>query len=45
MSGVNLKVYEPVDPEDAIEVLIAAAMDSRYAGIQISRQTAGLYLI
>ena len=37
--------YVSVDQEDPIDVLVGAQMTSKFAGVSISRQTPGLYLI
>ena len=39
------QVYIAVDQEDPIDVLVAAQLTSKFAGVSISRQTPGLYLI
>ena len=42
----DVPAYTTVDAEDPIDVLVGASMaTSRFAGISISRQTPGLYLI
>ena len=45
-AATDIKViYEPVDSDDPIEQLLSVAIDQQHAGIEITRQTAGLYMI